>query len=101
MINCLRSLVLTRNIQSEERGRSTERTFRFAETREHPKQVGGSEGQSLFFSNKVLGLELLFGAQGQTRMCMLDLGDGQFSERCDVDGSFFTSDAIPIILGKA
>ena len=31
----------------------------------------------------------------------LDLGDGQFSERCDVDGSFFNSDAIPIIFGKA
>ena len=70
MINCLRPLVLTRNIQSEERGRSTERTFRFAETREHPKQVGGSEGQCFFFSNKLLGLELLFlGAQEQTRMC--------------------------------
>ena len=27
----------------------------------------------------------------------LDLGNGQFSERCDVDGSFFNSDAIPII----
>ena len=27
----------------------------------------------------------------------LDLGDGQFSKRCDVDGSFFNSDAIPII----
>ena len=31
----------------------------------------------------------------------LDLSDGQFSERCDVDGSFFNSDAIPIIFGKA
>ena len=31
----------------------------------------------------------------------LDLGDGQFSERCDVDGSFFNSDAIPIIFGKS
>ena len=31
----------------------------------------------------------------------LDLGDGQFSERCNVDGSFFNSDAIPIIFGKA
>ena len=31
----------------------------------------------------------------------LDLGDGQFSERCDVDGSFFNNDAIPIIFGKA
>ena len=30
----------------------------------------------------------------------LDLGDGQFSERCNVDGSFFNSDAIPIIFGK-
>ena len=30
----------------------------------------------------------------------LDLGDGQFSERCDVDGSFFNSDAIPIIFWK-
>ena len=30
----------------------------------------------------------------------LDLSDGQFSERCDVDGSFFNSDAIPIIFGK-
>ena len=70
MINCLRPLVPTRNIQSEERGRSTERTFRFAETREHPKQVGGSEGQCFYFSNKLLGLELLFlGAQEQTRMC--------------------------------
>ena len=31
----------------------------------------------------------------------LDLGDGQFSERCDVDGSFFNSDAIPIIFWKS
>ena len=31
----------------------------------------------------------------------VDLGDGQFSERCDVDGSFFNSDAILIIFGKA
>ena len=31
----------------------------------------------------------------------LDLGDGQFSERCDVDGSFFNSNAIPIIFGKS
>ena len=31
----------------------------------------------------------------------LDLSDGQFSERCDVDGSFFNSDAIPIIFGNA
>jgi len=31
----------------------------------------------------------------------IDLGDGQFSERCDVDGSFFNSDAIPIIFGKS
>ena len=31
----------------------------------------------------------------------LNLGDGQFSERCDVDGSFFNSDAILIIFGKA
>ena len=31
----------------------------------------------------------------------IDLSDGQFSERCDVDGSFFNSDAIPIIFGKA
>ena len=29
----------------------------------------------------------------------VDLGDGQFSERCDVDGSFFNSDAIPIFFG--
>ena len=27
----------------------------------------------------------------------LDLSDGQFSERCDGDGSFFNSDAIPTI----
>ena len=26
----------------------------------------------------------------------IDFGDGQFSERCDVDGSFFNSDVIPI-----
>ena len=32
---------------------------------------------------------------------VIDLGDGQFSERCDVDGSFFNSDAIPIIFGKS
>ena len=32
---------------------------------------------------------------------MLDLNDGQFSEWCDVDGSFFNSDAIPIIFGKS
>ena len=31
----------------------------------------------------------------------LDLSDGQFSERCDVDGLFFNSDAIPILFGKA
>ena len=31
----------------------------------------------------------------------LDLGDGQFSERCNVDGSFFNSDAIPIIFGES
>ena len=31
----------------------------------------------------------------------IDLSDGQFSERCDVDGSFFNSDTIPIIFGKA
>ena len=31
----------------------------------------------------------------------VDLSDGQFSERCDVNGSFFNSDAIPIIFGKA
>ena len=31
----------------------------------------------------------------------VDLGDGQFSERCDVDGSFFNSDAIPIIFLKS
>ena len=32
---------------------------------------------------------------------VLDLGDGQFSERRDVDGSFFNSDAILIIFGKS
>ena len=32
---------------------------------------------------------------------MLDLNDGQFSERCDGDGSFFNSNAIPIIFGKS
>ena len=31
----------------------------------------------------------------------LDLGDGQFSERCDFDGSFFNNDAIPFIFGKS
>ena len=31
----------------------------------------------------------------------VDLGDSQFSERCDVDGSFFNSDAIPIIFWKS
>ena len=31
----------------------------------------------------------------------LDFDDGQFSERCDVDGSFFNSDAIPIIFWKS
>ena len=30
-----------------------------------------------------------------------EVNDGQFSERCEVDGSFFNSDAIPIIFGKA
>ena len=30
----------------------------------------------------------------------VDLSDGQFSERCDVDGSFFNSDAIPIFFWK-
>ena len=33
--------------------------------------------------------------------CCVDLGDGQFSERCDVNGSFFNSNAIPIIFGKS
>ena len=33
--------------------------------------------------------------------CGLDFNDGQFSEQCDVDGSFFNSDAILIIFGKA
>ena len=32
---------------------------------------------------------------------MLDLNDGQFSEWCNVDGSFFNSNAIPIIFGKS
>ena len=41
------------------------------------------------------GVIVCFGPHG------LDLSDGQFSERCDVDGSFFNSDAIPIIFGKA
>ena len=31
----------------------------------------------------------------------VDLGDGQFSEQRDVDGSFFNSDAIPIIFWKS
>ena len=31
----------------------------------------------------------------------IDPSDGQFSERCDVDRSFFISDAIPIIFGKS
>ena len=30
----------------------------------------------------------------------VDFNDGQFSERCNVDGSFFNSDAIPIIFWK-
>ena len=38
---------------------------------------------------------------GRNRSTVIDLGDGQFSERCDVDGSFFNSDAIPILFGKA
>ena len=38
---------------------------------------------------------------GAIAICKVDLSDGQFSERCDVDGSFFNSDAIPIIFGKA
>ena len=33
-------------------------------------------------------------------LCLLDLSDGQFSEWCVVDGSFFNSDAIPINLEK-
>ena len=37
----------------------------------------------------------------KTSLALKDLGDGQFSERCNVDGSFFNSDAIPIIFGKA
>ena len=37
----------------------------------------------------------------QLPLDVLDLGDGQFSEWCDVDGSFFNSDAIPIIFGKS
>ena len=32
--------------------------------------------------------------------CNVHLADGQFSERCDVDGSFFNSDAMPINLEK-
>ena len=41
--------------------------------------------------------------KGKTKKCYvrIDFNDGQFSERCDVDGSFFNSDAIPIIFGKA
>ena len=31
----------------------------------------------------------------------IDLGDGQFSERCDVEGSFFNSNAILIIFWKS
>ena len=31
---------------------------------------------------------------------VIDFGDGQFSERCDVDGSFFNSDAIPNFFWK-
>ena len=38
---------------------------------------------------------------GRNRSTVIDLGDGQFSERCDVDGSFFNSDAIPIIFWKS
>ena len=30
----------------------------------------------------------------------LDLSDGQFSERCDVDASFFNSDAYRLFLEK-
>ena len=38
---------------------------------------------------------------GELDPVSLDLNDGQFSEQCDVDGSFVNSDAIPIIFGKA
>ena len=38
---------------------------------------------------------------GRNRSTVIDLGDGQFSERCDVDGSFFNSDEIPIIFGES
>ena len=52
---------------------------------------------------------LLGCSKGKTLLCpfsaqrapRLDLGDGQFSKRCDVDGSFFNSDAIQILFEKA
>ena len=34
--------------------------------------------------------------EGITLLPGVDLSDGHFSERCDVDGSFFNSNAIPI-----
>ena len=42
----------------------------------------------------------LSSTEGALRLPTIDLGDGQFSERCNVDGSFFNSDAIPIIFWK-
>ena len=53
-------------------------------------------GQMVFIKLKLAILMHIYAKQ-----CDLDLGDGQFSERCNVDGSFFNSDAIPIIFGKA
>ena len=41
-----------------------------------------------------------FAVSGVPEHSTTDLNDGQFSERCDVDGSFFNSDAIPIIFGE-
>ena len=44
---------------------------------------------------------LSYGPQPTCRpTCKPDFNNGQFSERCDVDGSFFNSNAIPIIFWK-
>ena len=55
----------------------------------------------LYCSHMDMGAEGANGTDMAAIFIYIDLNDGQFSERCDVDGSFFKSDAITIIFGKA
>ena len=60
-----------------------------------PRESGGKcfSDDSPFFVPYVR-LRCLFHMSNGPGHCSLDFGDGQFSERCDVDGSFFNSDVI-------